>query len=74
MDGLLQDFRYAVRALRKSPGLALLAVLCMGLGIGSVTSMFSTAEAFTFRPLPQVHDAARVTHLWETVAMSLNCS
>lgn len=68
MDSIVQDFRYAIRALRKSPGLALLAVLCMGLGIGSVTSMFSTAEAFTFRPLPQVHDPARVMHVWETVA------
>ena len=65
MDSLIQDIRYAVRGLRKSPGLALLAVLCMGLGIGSVTAMFSTAEAFTFRPMPQVHDAARVAHVWE---------
>ena len=68
MDSVFQDIRYAIRALRKAPGLALLAVLCMGLGIGSVTSMFSTAEAFTFRPLPQVHDPARLMHVWETVA------
>ena len=65
MDSILQDLRYAVRALRKAPGLALLAVLCMGLGIGSVTTMYSTAEAFTFRPMPQVHDAGRVAHVWE---------
>ena len=74
MDSLLQDLRYAVRALRKSPGLALLAVLCMGLGIGSVTAMYSTAEAFTFRPLPQVHDASRVVHVWESPAASPNRS
>ena len=43
MDGLLRDLRFAIRTLRKSPGLALLAVLCMGLGIGSVTAMYSTA-------------------------------
>ena len=37
----------------------------MGLGIGAVTSMYSTAEAFTLRPLPQVRDADRVVHVWE---------
>ena len=74
MDSILQDIRYAVRALRKSPGLALLAVLCMGLGIGSVTAMYSTAVAFTFRPLPQVHDASRVVHVWEAPAASPNRS
>ena len=68
MDTLVQDLRYAVRTLRKSPGLALLAVLCMGLGIGAVTSMYSTAVAFTFRPLPQVRDAGRVVHVWEAPA------
>ncbi len=66
MESVFQDLRYAVRALRRSPGLALMAVLCMGLGIGAVTSMFSTAEAFTFRPLPQVRDADRVVHVWES--------
>ena len=65
MDSLFQDVRYALRTLRKSPGLALLAVLCMGLGIGAVTSMYSTAVAFTFRPLPEVRDAGRVMHVWE---------
>ena len=68
MDALIQDLRYAVRTLRKSPGLAALAVLCMGLGIGAVTSMYSTAVAFTFRPLPQVRDAGRVEHVWEEPA------
>jgi putative ABC transport system permease protein len=65
MDAILQDLRYAARSLRKSPGLALLAVLCMGLGISSVTTMFSTAETFTFKPLPQVRDAGRVMHVWQ---------
>ncbi len=68
MDSLIQDLRYAVRTLRKSPGLAVLAVLCMGLGIGAVTSMYSTAVAFTFRPLPQVRDAGRMVHVWESPA------
>jgi putative ABC transport system permease protein len=71
MDTLIQDLRYAIRTLRRSPGLALLAVLCMGLGIGAVTTMFSTATAFCFRPLPQVHDPARVMHVWEAPAASV---
>jgi predicted permease len=37
----------------------------MGLGIGAVTTMYSTAIAFTFRPLPEVRDAGRVVHVWE---------
>ena len=65
MESLIQDLRYAVRTLRKSPGLAVLAILCMGLGIGAVTSMYSTAEAFTLRPLPMVRDAGDVMHVWE---------
>jgi putative ABC transport system permease protein len=65
VETLIQDLRYAVRTLRKSPGLALLAVLCMGLGIGAVTTMYSTATAFVFRPLPQVGEPARVMHVWE---------
>jgi len=66
----MQDLRYAVRTLRHSPGLAALATICMALGIATVTTMFSTAETFTFRPLPQVRDAGRVMHVWEGPAVS----
>ena len=65
METLVQDIRYALRTLRRSPGLVALAVLCMGLGIGAVTTMYSTALAFTLRPLPQLRDASRVLHVWE---------
>ncbi|MFI5280263.1 MAG: ABC transporter permease [Gemmatimonadales bacterium] len=65
METLLQDIRYAVRTLGRAPGMAALAVLCMGLGIGAVTTMYSTARAFTLRPLPQIHDAGRLMHVWE---------
>lgn len=66
MDALIQDFRYAWRALRRAPGLAVLAALCMALGIGSVTTVYGTASAFTFRPLPQVRNAEQMLHVWES--------
>ena len=65
---VMQDLRLAVRSLRRAPGVALLAVACMGLGIGTVTAMYGTANAFTFRPLPQVRDAGRVMVVWEAPA------
>jgi putative ABC transport system permease protein len=68
LDTLIQDLRFAIRTLRRSPGLAVLAVLCMGLGIGAVSSMYSTAVVFTFRPLPYVRDAGRLMHVWESPA------
>ena len=54
------EIRMAVRALRAAPVVSLLAVLCMGLGIGSVTTVYSTASAFTLHPLPQLADPERL--------------
>ncbi len=52
--------RMAVRALRGAPLVSLLAVLCIGLGIGAVTTIYSTASAFTFHPLPQLVEPDRL--------------
>ncbi len=57
MTQILRDVRFAMRALRGAPIVSILAVACIGLGIGSVTTVYSTATAFTFRPLPQMHEA-----------------
>ena len=52
MDTLVQDLRYAVRTLARSPGFALLSVLCLSLGIGVNTTIFSVVDTVAIRPLP----------------------
>jgi predicted permease len=59
-----QDVRYAARTLRKAPGVALAAVLALGLGIGATTAIFSLVDATLLRPLP-FHEADRLVKLFE---------
>ena len=73
VETTMQDVRYALRTLRRSPGFAAATILSLTLGIGANTAIFTLIEAVMLRPLPvrspnellSVGDPSRPTALWE---------
>lgn len=67
MNGVIQDVRYGVRQLSRSPGFSFVAVLTLAIGIGATTTIYSIADSLLFRPLPY-SNSKRIVQIWNTFA------
>ena len=63
IESALQDLRFGLRMLRRSPGFSALAILCLTLGIGANAAVFSWIEGILFRPYPLVAHQERLAAL-----------
>jgi predicted permease len=63
MSNLLQDCKYGLRMLRKSPGFAALAILTLALGIGANTTIFSWINSTLLNPVPGLTRPSEVVSL-----------
>ena len=64
-DQLTQDVSYALRLMRRTPGVSIAAILTLSIAIGATTAMYSVTHAVLLRPLPYP-SADRLVQVWET--------
>ena len=63
---MLQDFRFGLRLLRRSPAFSLLVILCLSVGIGATTAVLSWIEGILLRPFPLVAHQDRMVAITGT--------
>src|SRR5690349_152592 len=63
MDGFLMDLRMAMRGLRRSPYVVLVAILSIGVGVGAAVSSYSWMDALVLHPFPAARDESRLVGL-----------
>ena len=64
MQTLMQDVRYGLRRLRKSPGLTAIILIMLTLGIGATTAVFTLFDAILLRPLAY-ENPEQLVQMWE---------
>jgi len=67
IENFMRDLRLGLRMLRRNPGFTVLVILCLTLGIGANTAVFSWVEGILLRPYPLVSDQERLVTLTGTV-------
>jgi len=63
-DAVLQDIRYALRGLMRSPGFTATVIVMLALGIGANAAMFAVIDRLMFRPFPHMRDPASVHRVY----------